>query len=401
VGTVPSAWPRRGFRFVVPLLALAGCIQNPVQPEPTLAPAGNGKEQQLLRDFTAVLDLTDRIAATAMKAPSGGELVDVELAAMQAHVQARTGRTPQLPPGVVDPNGDPRFRLAEGAIALLPELDIDSGEAELARVAARALAVRLGTDAEFRDESPFDDSPVTFGAELSDGIGVLRIRSLTDDVGDRAVAALNQWASQTPPLRALLLDLSSCRRADPTATLTLMNALAPGRTVFQVEFKNGAGQYERREWRTDADWGVAAVARIPLFLWVSSRTAGRLEAAALMLRDERGAQLLGQKTAGSGVVQHWYPVPGGRWLGFAAAYLFDAHGQPLQNRPVFPDACPVGGNFSVLHDRAAGGYESECGNPSAAPELPAALRYVAAATVDSAPPSAPATPAPAAPPKMR
>lgn len=396
---MPKPQIRQGLGVAFSILTLVGCVQNSVQPEPTLTPMGNGKTQALLHDFKAVLDVTDEVAAVAMKAPPRGELVDVELAAMQAHVQARTGRAPSPLPGI-DPSTDDRYRLAEGAIALLPELDIDSGEAELAHVAARALAIRLGTEAELRDGSPFDESPVTFAAELSEGIGVLRLRSLSDDVGDRAVAALNQWASQTPPPRAVLLDVSSCRRADPTATLALMNALAPGRAVFQVEFKNDAGEYERREWKSDADWGVAAVARMPLFLWVSGRTAALLEAAALVLREERGAQLLGEKTAGSGVVKHWYPLPGDRWLGIAAAYLFDGQGQPLQNRPLFPDACPVGGSLGTLHDRTAGGYETECGKPSAPLELAVALRYIGTATGESSSPPAAAA-ASATPPKKR
>lgn len=359
---------------------LLGCASNPLQPDPNLFLPERGDRVRMLDGFVANLDLTDAIAASAVRPPAGSELVDTQVAAMNAHVRARTGRdvlmgpdAPSVPSMTTD-----RGRLGEAAVALLPYLPIDSGEVELGRVAARALVEKLGSDAELTATGPAGKGSIDFANDLRDGVGVLRMRRLTDNASDRALSALNQWAAAPSPPRAILIDVSECELADPPDTTRLVNALAPGQTVFQLEYRDDeTRKLERSVWRGEEGWGISALTRVPLFVWLSGRSSSLLESAARVLREQRGATLLGSKTSGRGRLMSWRKLADEQWFGFAVAYVLDEQGRP-QNQPLYPDACAAHGELTSLADRTSGGYDAACGEPGPPLGLDAVLRYVTA-----------------------
>jgi hypothetical protein len=363
-------------------LALLGCASNPLKPDPNLSLPERGNRVKTLDAFVANLDLTDAIAASAVRPPAASELVDAQVAAMNAHVLSRTGRdvlmgtqAPSIPSMSTD-----RGRLGEAALALLPYLPIDSGEVELGRVAARALAEKLGSDAELTQTGPAAKGSIDFANDLRDGVGVLRMRRLTDNAYDRALSALNQWAALPSPPRAILLDVTECELADPPDTTRLVNALSPGQTVFQLEYRDeDTLKVERSVWRGEEGWGVSALARVPLFVWLSGRSSSLLESAAAVLREQRGATLLGSKTSGRGRLMSWRRLSDSQWFGFAVAYVLDAQGAP-RDQPLYPDACPAHGELTSLADRTSGGYDAACGEPGTPLALEAVLRYVTAAS---------------------
>lgn len=386
---------------VVGALALLGCIQNPLRPAPDLSLARSDKESWSLDDFAANLELTDAVVEASVKRPSAKRLVDAQIAAMTEFVGARSDRGGASRVAPATAEDDPRRRLTHAALELLPYLDIDSGEAQLSRVAAGALLTELGSDAEFLHEPLPGERDVDLASELRDGVGVIRIRELGEGMSDRVLSVFNQWAALPALPRAIVLDISECEFADPTNTLALTNAVAPGLTPFQLEYRDQkSDELVRKAWHGKADWGIAAIARLPLFVWISGRSAELLEAAAGALREERGAILIGAKTAGSGRVKYWKRLANNRWFGFTTAYVLDAKGTSLRDRPLYPDACPVSGELVNLSDRGAAGYEAQCGKEAAPANLEAVLRYVASVTEPQATPvAAPAVPEPADSPK--
>lgn len=369
------------------VIAFGGCVKNPLGPEPRLEVAGLGAgDISVLEKFDANLQLTAAIATNGLRAPGLKDLVDVQIAAMHEHFRKKTGLDPALLErkanlDVLDDNG----RLARTALVLLPYLHVDSGEQELARVAGQALAVKLGRDAQYE---PVDSSPphtVDFAADWRDGVGVLRLRNLLNGMAQRALPVLNQWAASPSAPRAVLLDVSECESADANNTTELVNAFAPGRTVLELEYRvNGTERTERSAWRGDAGWGIAALEQVPLFIWVSGRTSPVVEAAAAMLREERSATLLGDKTAGTGRHMSWTTLAGDHWFGYTVSDVLDAHGA-RRELPLFPDACTVRDHLELLEDRTARGYDAQC---SVGSELgvEAVLKYVTAATSPRATP---------------
>jgi hypothetical protein len=361
-------------------LALAGCATNPLHPDPNQTLAGSGKALAPLHDFLVNLNITDAIAAHAVRPPPQKELVDAQIDAMTAYVRSRPHQGAiELRASVPDFHGE-RHRLAEAALGLLPYLDVDRGEVELGRVAARALVTKLGEDAEYVSEMPGTDSALDFAAELRDGVGVLRLRDLSEHMADRVLLALNQWSAQPEPPRAFVLDFSECESADPKNTLTLVNAFTPGQTAFQIEYRDeDKGSVEHGVWRANSDWGVPASSRVPLYVWVSHRTSELVAAAVLVLREHGGAVVLGEKTAGTGRIKHWFHLPEDRWFGFTVAYVLDANGAPLAGRPLYPDVCVQRGQLASLREGSPAVYEADCDKPAPTLELAGVLRYVATA----------------------
>lgn len=379
--TVRRAWTRSpGLAPVLAALALSACVKNPLGPAPEWELAGFGSRYiSPLKTFDANVELTAAVASNGLRAPTTKELVDVQIAAMHEHFRAKTG----LDPALLERKANLQVfhdsdRLTRTALVLVPYLHVDSGEQELARVAARALAAKLGAEAEYEPVDSSQPHKVQFAADFRDGIGVLRLRNLVKPMSERALPVLNQWAAAPAPPRAILLDVSECESADASATTDLVNALAPGRTLFQLEYRiDGTDRTDRSVWRGDAGWGITALEQVPLFIWVSARTSPLVEAASAMLREERAATLVGDKTAGTGRYKSWTTVSD-HWFGYTVSDVLDARGA-RRDHPLYPDVCPVRDHLELLEDRSARGYDAQC---STGPQLglDAVLRYVAEAT---------------------
>jgi hypothetical protein len=358
--------------------AALACANNPIQPEPTLTFPAVQQRVPVLDGFLPNLELTDVVAKHARRTPDMRTLVDVQIAAMTAHVRRKVGSVPARPEHAMAPGyGGERKRLARNALSLLPYLDIDSGETELSRVAAGALATALGDDAEYVTHVPDQATSFDFSAEVRDGVGVLRLRQLTDDVAQRVFAALNQWASTTPPPRAILLDLSRADLSKAAATSKLFNVFAPGQIAFRLEYRDEeSGRLEQSVWRSKADWESPIVAGAPLFVWLSRSAPALVEAAVTELREHRQIVVIGDKTTGSARFPTWFALSGNAWFGFTIADVLDARGRSLRGRPVYPDACPVEGEL-VDVEPAEASFEARCAGRGGALELDVAVRYVA------------------------
>lgn len=372
---------------VLALLLTAGwgCVRNPLPPPRTELPR-QVQQQSLLGAFEIMLELTEEVEQSALRRPPAAELVDVQISAMQRYVEAAAGRRLDAiapPPSGSAPNArnEQALRLSSAALSLLPYLELDTADVQLTHVAARALAARLGPDGSFVPAVSRPPPHTTFSPELRDGIGVLRLRDVHDEMPDRLLSLLTAWSTLPSPPRAIVLDLSECEAGSVAGAAAVVNAFAAGRAAFGLEFRSRDGQgLRRRELRGEADWGGSELGKRPLFIWVSPRTHVLAEAAAIALVKHRQARVVGGLTAGSGQLKHEVALPGNARFAFTLADVLDSDGEPLRARPIVPEACPVVGQLQPLTDRSVAGYRQQCGRDDEAARLDAVLRYVSEQT---------------------
>jgi hypothetical protein len=191
-------------------------------------------------------------------------------------------------------------------------------------------------------------------------------------MGDRFLSILDGWTRGSPPTRAIVLDLARCEIAGPRAAAVIVNVFAPGRTAFELSFRDPeSGKVEQRAWHGDVGPGAHVDAATPVFVITSSRTGSVAEAVAHALRNYRTARIFGGATPGSGRVMEWVRLPWQAWFGFTVADLVGVDGQSLKGRPVLPDACLGDRGMVRLSERTTEAYRAAC--PGAEREVSSAL----------------------------
>ena len=155
---------------------------------------------------------------------------------------------------------------------------------------------------------------VSVVARLSDSVGYLALRAVSDKSADEvreALAALKPWQ-----LRSLVLDLRGNRGGQLDEALAIADIfLKPGQRIAMVS--------KRR-----LKWGYSATTPtvypdLKLALLVDRFTASSAEIVAAALRDNGRALLVGERTFGKGLIQTTFPLGDsaairlttGRWTG--------------------------------------------------------------------------------------
>lgn len=335
------------------------------EPEPGESPLG-AMTESLKLSAMAHLYARGRLAMAA--------LVDLQIAAMRAHVEAQPSHKlePQMDllrigvDGTMTPEQELK-RLAATAIELGARLDLETGMRHLGRVAVEALMESLQQDAVYlRRRETLALLQAELVTETRDGIGYMRVPHLLNDMDKRVVTVLRRWARQDAAGSAIVLDLSRCSHGAPRQALRVIGALAPGKVAFQLDPRDdrtrGAGP-----WKSEAGFGLPAYEAVPVFVVTSRGTSGVAEAIALALRAHRGAQLFGDPTAGSGVFMRWTELPWQAAAGIAVGDLRGPDGQPIAGHPVLPDAC--GDHGVLIADDRAGADPGRCRNAGLDMEL--------------------------------
>jgi hypothetical protein len=362
------------------------CQPGALEPAATLTPAGKPEDRVTIDEFGANLDLNEAIEALALRRPDPRAAAAHQIDAMAVHVERhsrgvdRAGLRAALADVAKRHSGaeDQRGWLEEAAMLLLGYLSDERAEADLSRVALGALAKDLGDDAWYLEADP--EAPqgrVDLLPEVRDGIGVVKLRHLDKDMGDRFLALFSGWAALEPPLRAVVLDLSECQLGATTSTLQLVNTFAPGQTAFGLLARFAEQPTpERREFRADASSRVVGFDRLPVFVQLSQRSNAFAEAVALALRRYRGARVLGTLSAGDGRVPYFHALGPDLWFGFTRAEVLASDGTPLRGHPVVPDACVHEGELLPLVERTEAAYREHCDPPDAEIRVEAVVRFV-------------------------
>lgn len=169
----------------------------------------------------------------------------------------------------------------------------------------------------------------------SNSILYLKPYELTGDRVNEVVSRLQQMPQAGQ--KKVLLDLRDVTDGDTDSAVRLADAFLKSGTVATLE-----GQaYPKKTWAAD---GKGFVTAVPLVVLVNHGTAGAAEIAAAALEDNNRAQLVGDRTFGSGTVQKQIALPDGAVLFLTVAKYHTPAGKVLQKDAVTPTVAIAANN---------------------------------------------------------
>lgn len=188
--------------------------------------------------------------------------------------------------------------------------------------------------------------PQVRSARLVEDVGYIVFRAVNSLTLEQLLKALDQQrlhADGKP--RALVLDL----RVNLGGDLQVVNAIAglflePGLLIGQVDARNP--KFKRALSSDGAtNSGIVAPSKelkeflvtVPLYILVSPTTVAGAELIARALQSRARATVVGEVTAGSGVVHLVYPILDRAVVQIAVSTLLDDKGAPIQGQGVRPD----------------------------------------------------------------
>ncbi len=144
---------------------------------------------------------------------------------------------------------------------------------------------------------------------------------------DEVLARVNQ--AEKNGKQKILLDLRDVADGDMDSAVRLTNAFLKSGTIATLEGQ----KYPKQTWTADPE-NFATDA--PLMILINHGTAGPAEIVAAALKDNNRAQLVGDRTFGSGSVQKQIPLPDGAVLFLSVAKYRTPNGSVIQDNAVVP-----------------------------------------------------------------
>lgn len=135
---------------------------------------------------------------------------------------------------------------------------------------------------------------------------------------------------QTAGKQKILLDLRDVTGGDMNSAVELANAFLKSGTIATLEGQT----YPKQTWTADSR---KFVTEVPLMVLVNHGTEGPSEIVAAALKDNKRAQLVGDRTFGSGSVQKQIPLPDGAMLFLSVAKYHTPDGEAIQDKAVMPN----------------------------------------------------------------
>jgi carboxyl-terminal processing protease len=152
------------------------------------------------------------------------------------------------------------------------------------------------------------------------------------------------------------------------SAVRLANAFLKSGTIATLQGQS----YAKQTWTAEPKNFVTDAA---LMVLVNHGTAGPAEVVAAALKDNRRAQLVGDRTFGSGSVQKQIPLPDGAMLFLSVAKYHAPNGDAIQDKAVTPNVVVAENNgFGLPAPAAAHGpvtVPTAPGGAGAAPAPPA------------------------------
>jgi len=166
----------------------------------------------------------------------------------------------------------------------------------------------------------------------------------------------------------ILLDLRDVSGGNMNSAVRLANAFLKSGTIATLQ-----GQaYPKQTWTAEPQ---NVVTDAPLMVLVNHGTAGPAEVVAAALKDNKRAELVGDRTFGSGAVQKQIPLPDGAMLFLSVAKYHAPNGDAIQDKAVTPNVVVAENNgFGLQAPAAAHGpvtVPTAPGGAKAAPAPPA------------------------------
>ena len=128
----------------------------------------------------------------------------------------------------------------------------------------------------------------------------------------------------------ILLDLRDVSDGNMDSAVLLANAFLKSGTIATLQGQ----KYPERTWTADPKNFLTDA---PLMVLVNHSTSGPAEIVAAALKENNRAQLVGDRTFGSGAVQKEIPMPDGAVLFLSVAKYHGPDGQAIQDNAVTPN----------------------------------------------------------------
>ncbi len=128
----------------------------------------------------------------------------------------------------------------------------------------------------------------------------------------------------------VLLDLRDVTGGDMNSAVELANAFLKSGTIATLEGQT----YPKQAWTADPKNFVTSA---PLMVLVNHGTSGPAEIVAAALKENKRAQLVGDRTFGAGSVQKQIPLPDGAMLFLSVAKYHAPDGEAIQDKAVTPN----------------------------------------------------------------
>ena len=161
----------------------------------------------------------------------------------------------------------------------------------------------------------------------------------------------------------ILLDLRDVAGGDMDSAVRLTDAFLKSGTIATLEGQ----KYPKQTWTAD---GKNFVTDAPLMVLVNHGTAGPAEIVAAALKENNRAQLVGDRTFGSGSVQKQIPMPDGAVLFLSVAKYRAPNGNVIQDNAVMPNVVVAENNGLGMVAPPAGTVTKPGAPATAAPAKP-------------------------------
>ncbi|MHB1674856.1 MAG: S41 family peptidase [Acidobacteriaceae bacterium] len=152
---------------------------------------------------------------------------------------------------------------------------------------------------------------------------------------------------QTAGKQKVLLDLRDVTGGNMNSAVELANAFLKSGTIATLEGQT----YPKQTWTADPKNFVTSA---PLMVLVNHGTSGPAEIVAAALKENKRAQLVGDRTFGAGAVQKQIPLPDGAMLFLSVAKYHTPDGEAIQDKAVTPNVMVAANNSFGLQPPAAG-----------------------------------------------
>ena len=156
----------------------------------------------------------------------------------------------------------------------------------------------------------------------------LKPYDLSKDRTDEVLSKLEQV--QKTGQQKVLLDLRDITDGDMDSAVRLSNAFLKTGTIATLQGQ----KYAQQTWAADAKNSVTSA---PMIVLVNHGTSGPAEIVAAALKDNNRAQLVGDRTFGSGSVQKQIPMPDGAVLFLTVAKYHGPNSKIIQTDAVTPN----------------------------------------------------------------
>ncbi|MFC4811035.1 S41 family peptidase [Paenibacillus sp. GCM10023250] len=177
-------------------------------------------------------------------------------------------------------------------------------------------------------------------AMKADGIGEITISRFAEKTAKEFDAAVQSLQKQG--MKALLLDLRGNPGGLLNPTIEIANRFVPkGKTIVQVVYKDEKQVLTHTSSQKEP-W------TLPIAILVDGHTASSAEVLTAALKDTAGAQVVGEKTFGKGIVQNFNQLKDGSVLKLTEAQWRTPNGQWIHKKGIEPNVAVAPPDYALL-----------------------------------------------------